>query len=218
MEPDHWHQRWQEGRIGFHQAQPNRWLQQFYPDLLLKQGEPLLLPLCGKTVDLTWLAEQGHPVVGVELSAIAIADFFHEQQLSAKRSQQPPFIRWESNLITLLEGVFFHLTRDDLPPTPVVFDRAALVALPAEMRQRYVTHLTTLLPAGSRILLVTTDYPQEQKIPPPFALSDEEVHTLYGDHFDIQRLHTETLTMGQDPLSKRGVTSLVERIYKITRR
>ncbi|MBT3197273.1 MAG: thiopurine S-methyltransferase [Gammaproteobacteria bacterium] len=218
MEPDHWHQRWQEGRIGFHQAQPNRWLQQFYPDLLLKQGEPLLLPLCGKTVDLTWLAEQGHPVVGVELSAIAIADFFHEQQLSAKRSQQPPFIRWESNLITLLEGDFFHLTRDDLPPTPVVFDRAALVALPAEMRQRYVTHLTTLLPAGSRILLVTTDYPQEQKIPPPFALSDEEVHTLYGDHFDIQRLHTETLTMGQDPLSKRGVTSLVERIYKITRR
>ncbi|HIJ26606.1 MAG: thiopurine S-methyltransferase [Gammaproteobacteria bacterium] len=218
MEADHWHQRWQEGRIGFHQGKPNIWLLKFYSELELTPGEPLLLPLCGKSVDLVWLAEQGHPVIGVELSDIAIRDFFKEQQLSASEHSQTHFKQWQSGPLTLLEGDFFDLSHQDLGNCRVLFDRAALVALPAEMRQRYAAHTARLLTAGSRILLVTTDYPQHEKSPPPFAVSDEEVRTLYGEHFTIELLHSENLSNGQDPLSKRGVTSLVERIYKLTKR
>ena len=218
MEADHWHQRWQEGRIGFHTGQPNRWLQQFYPSLGLKPEDKIFLPLCGKAVDLVWLAAQGHPALGIELSPIAIEDFFQEQELTATTSEEGPFIHHQSGKISLLEGDFFELTPLQLNGTNVLFDRAALVALPAEMRQRYVQHLSTLLSPGTTILLVTTDYPQEEKEPPPFAVSDEEVHTLYGEDFEVEHLHSEDLSSGQDPLSKRGVTALTENIYRITRK
>ncbi len=218
MEPDHWHLRWQEGRIGFHTGKPSPWLERFYPELDLKPGEEIFLPLCGKTVDIVWLAQHNHPVLGIELSKIALRDFFNEQQLETEPSTQPPFTVWKSDPITLLEGDFFDLDNEATASCKAVFDRAALVALPAEMRQRYVSHLATLLQPGTPILLVTTDYPQEEKRPPPFALSDEEVHRLYQTDFKVKRLHSENLSDSQDPLSKRGVSSLVENIYLITKR
>lgn len=217
MEPDHWHLRWQQGRTGFHTGEPNPWLERFYPELGLNSGDTVLLPLCGKAVDLVWLAQHKHNVLGVELSEIALQHFFEEQQLAAVRSQQPPFTQWESGPITLLEGDFFDLAPQQTVDCRAVFDRAALVALPAEMRQRYVAHLATLLSSGTTILLVTTDYPQQEKIPPPFAVSDTEVQQLYRDAFEVEQLHSEDLSHSQDPLSKRGVTALVENIYRITR-
>lgn len=218
MEADHWHQRWQEGRIGFHTGQPNRWLQQFYSSLGLQPEDSIFLPLCGKAVDLVWLAEQGHLTIGVELSPIAIEDFFREQGLAATRSGDGPFIRHQSGKISLLEGDFFDLTTQQLGEIKLLFDRAALVALPAEMRQCYVQHLATLLRPNTTILLVTTDYPQAEKQPPPFAVSDEEVYTLYGNDFEVEQLHSEDLSSGQDPLTERGVSSLTENIYRITRK
>ena len=113
MEPDHWHLRWQQGRTGFHTGEPNPWLERFYPELGLNSGDTVLLPLCGKAVDLVWLAQHKHNVLGVELSEIALQHFFEEQQLAAVRSQQPPFTQWESGPITLLEGDFF-----DVAPEP----------------------------------------------------------------------------------------------------
>ncbi len=218
MEPDHWHARWQEGRIGFHTGKPNPWLERFYSQLGLNPDDQILLPLCGKAVDLVWLAEQGQSVLGVELSHLALQQFFQEQQLDAIQQTIPPYTHWESGPITLLEGDFFNLTPKLTRHCKALFDRAALVALPQEMRKRYVQLLTTLLSAGTRILLVVTEYPQQQKNPPPFAVSDEEVKQLYQEAFTIEHLHTEDLSSSQDPLSKRGVTSLLEHIYLITRR
>ena len=138
MEPAHWIQRWQEGRTGFHQNAPNQWLERFYPGLELKAGDSIFLPLCGKTVDLIWLAEQGQKVLGVELSPIAVEQFFNSNRLSAEQSSSDSgkFTKWESGSISLLEGDFFNLTRYDLQDCRAIFDRAALVALPFEMRQR----------------------------------------------------------------------------------
>ena len=218
MEADHWHARWEEGRIGFHTGKPNPWLERFYPRLNLNPGEQIFLPLCGKAIDLAWLAQQGHEVLGIELSQIALQQFFEEQQLTVTQKALAPFTHWSSGPITLLEGDFFDLAAAQTDNCKALFDRAALVALPPEMRQRYVQHLESLLKSGTRILLVVTDYPQEQKNPPPFAVSDEEVHRLYQTAFNIERLHSEDLSSGQDPLSKRGVSSLVEHIYLITRK
>lgn len=218
MEPDHWHARWQEGRIGFHSGEPNRWLVRYYAELNLSQDDTVFLPLCGKSVDLLWLANQGHAVLGIELSEIALQQFFDEQQLEPSRQSAPPFTQWSSDPIKLLQGDFFDLSAEQLAPCRAVFDRAALVALPPEMRQRYVASLAQLLTPGTTILLVTTDYPQQEKTPPPFAVSDEEVRRLYREAFEVEQLHSEDLSTGQDPLSRRGVTSLVENIYRITRR
>lgn len=218
MEASHWHARWEEGRIGFHTGKPNPWLERFHTELKLSPGGCILLPLCGKAVDLLWLAEQGYDVLGVELSEIALQQFLEEQQLSAQQHDLSPFKQWKSGSITLLQGDFFDLTTEHLNPCTALFDRAALVALPPEMRQRYVEHLATLLAPGSTILLVTTDYPQEEKTPPPFAVSDEEVQQLYQGAFEVERLHSEDLSTSQDPLSKRGVTTLSENIYRITKR
>lgn len=217
MEAEHWHSRWEEGRIGFHTGKPNPWLERFYSTLKLNPGDSVLLPLCGKAVDLVWLAERGHPVTGIELSKIALEQFFEEQALESTSTTTPPFTTWKSGAITLLEGDFFDLQPETIEGCHTLFDRAALVALPEAMRRQYVAHLETLLPSGSRILLVVTDYPQEEKTPPPFAVSDEEVQQLYGKQFSIERLHSENLSASQDPLSQRGVTSLVENIYLITK-
>ncbi len=218
MEPDHWHARWQEGRIGFHTGRPNPWLERFYSDLQLSPGDEVLLPLCGKAIDLIWLAEKGHAVLGVELSEIALQQFFEEQQLPVEQTTQPLFTQWKSGTITLLQGDFFDLVPQQTHHCKALFDRAALVALPPEMRQRYVSHLATLLSPGTIILLVTTDYPQAQKTPPPFAVSDEEVQQLYESAFEVERLHSENLSDTRDPLTDRGVTSLTENIYRITRK
>lgn len=218
METEHWISRWKDGRTGFHQQAPNRWLQQFYPHLRLSQGETVFLPLCGKSLDLVWLVEAGFSVLGIELSPIAVRDFFEEQGLTPTCVTQPPFNHCQSGRITLLEGDFFDLTPEQLDECSALFDRAALVALPPEMRQQYVGHLSRLLTSGSRILLVTTDFPQEQKSPPPFAVSDEEVHALYEGNFKVTLLHTEDLSHTCDPLSERGVTSLIERVYLLIKR
>ncbi len=218
MEAEQWISRWEDGRTGFHQEAPNRWLQQFCPQLELAQGETVFLPLCGKSLDLVWLAEAGFPVLGVELSPIAVRHFFEEQGVTPTCVTEPPFNRCHSGNITLLEGDFFDLVPSQLRGCSALFDRAALVALPPEMRQRYVAHLSRLLTSGSRILLVTTDFPQEQKSPPPFAVTDEEVHALYERNFEVTLLHTEDLDHTGDPLTRRGVTSLVERVYLMVRR
>lgn len=222
MEPEHWIQRWQEGRIGFHQGSPNRWLQQFLPELSLTEGDYIFLPLCGKSVDLPWLAKKGLSPLGVELSPIAIQHFFQEQQLQPLHHSLPNFESWQyissKSSITLLEGDFFQLTPELTGHCRAVFDRAALVALPPEMRRAYVDHLSTLLTAGTEILLVTTEFPQEQKSPPPFSVSDSEVQNLYGGEFQVEPLHSENLSESGDPLTRRGVTSLTERIYRMIRK
>ncbi len=215
MEPDHWHQRWQEGRIGFHTGNINPWLERFYNKLLLEKGDTVLLPLCGKAADLAWLAEQGLNVIGVELSDIALTQFFEEQQLAPTLEQHDPFRTWSSGPMTLFEGDFFDFDHARAQSSNALFDRAALVALPAEMRERYVQHLSTILNRDTPILLVATDYPQEEKAPPPFAVSDAEVRRLYRKAFSVELLHSEDLTHSQDPLSKRGVSHLTENVYLI---
>ena len=119
--------------------------------------------------------------------------------------------------MAVLEGNFFDLSAEQVAHCGALFDRAALVALPPEMRQRYVQHLGQILKSGTTILLVVTDYPQQEQRPPPFAVNEEEVQRLYQDQFEVERLHSEDLSSAQDPLSKRGVTTLVEHIYRITK-
>ncbi len=107
MQADFWHTRWANNQIGFHLDEINPYLMRHLSRLRLQAGERILVPLCGKTLDLAWLAAQGLEVLGVELSEKAVSDFFEEHDLRPEIDQLGGFRRYRVAGITLLQGDFF---------------------------------------------------------------------------------------------------------------
>lgn len=192
MEADFWHQMWRSGRVGFHQSNVNAFLTKHWKKLNLEGHEQVLVPLCGKSLDMLWLAQQGHSVLGVELNEPALQAFLSEHNLQAASIQHPLFRSYEVEDMTLLCGDFFDLSAKDCASVKAAYDRAALVALPLEMRQQYALHLKTILAPDVSIFLVAMDYDQALQSGPPFAVSELEVKDLFGDTFDIEKIDSET--------------------------
>lgn len=177
MEPAFWHSRWAERRLAFHEGQPNAHLVEHLG--VLGQRKRVFVPLCGKTEDLAFLAAQGHQVVGVELVETAVREFFDEHQAAPTISLIGPFTRYAAGDITLFVGDFFASTRELLGPIDALYDRAALIALPASMRKKYVSHLRELMPLGAPGLVITVEYVQQLMDGPPFCVPEEELRTHY---------------------------------------
>lgn len=187
-----WQQSWRDRNIDFHQKAVNPHLVRFWSSLGLAPGDRVFVPLCGKSLDLLWLAQQGHTVVGVELSPLAARAFFRENRIQASRRRVGEFTLWEHDRISILCGDFFQLTAADLGDIAAVFDRASLTALPDEIRGDYLEHLRKILPAACKILLLTTEEPDDDEVQEqPFAVADE-ITALYSDAFDIQLNHVES--------------------------
>lgn len=218
MEKDFWLERWEREEIGFHQNEINPHLREYWPELRLAHGSEVFVPLCGKSRDMLWLREQGHSVLGVELSAIAVQAFFKENGDTPQRMANEKFERYATDGIRILCGDFFDLGKDDLAQVGAVYDRASLVALPPEMRERYARHLVSILPPGTPILLMTFDYPQAEMSGPPFAVSVNEVESLYREHAEI-RLLTQLEVLAEYPrFQERGLSRLQENIFLLTLR
>ena len=180
MDKEFWLERWRTHQIGFHQADYNARLLQFWPALGLRNDAKAFVPLCGKSRDMWWLAQRGHPVLGIELSQTAVEAFFTEANAPCQRRQSGVFQAFEGNGVSILCGDFFDLTPLDLSDVAGVFDRGSLVALPQEMRRRYAEHLLTVLPLGAQILLLTIEYDQNVASGPPFAVPANEVTALFS--------------------------------------
>jgi len=215
MEPSFWHERWQKNAIGFHQDAINSQLLQFWPKLAPTARAEIFVPLCGKSRDMLWLRERGHSVLGVELSPIAVRDFFTENSLTATRSNVGAFEIWEADRLKILVGDFFHLVANQLSKTSYVYDRASLIALPPALRENYAIHLTKILPNGADILLVTLEYPQNQMQGPPFSVKENEVHTLFNEHYRITQLQAKDVLAENDHLRQRGLNALSECAYHL---
>jgi thiopurine S-methyltransferase len=188
MQPEFWHQRWSENQIGFHQDAPTPLLLKHWPSLGVAPGSQVFVPLAGKSLDMAWLASQGHRVLGVELSALAVEQFFDDQALQPDIRESKYGRHYSAGGIELICGDAFALDADALRGCAAVFDRAALIALPPELRVRYVRELYARLPSGCRGVLVTLEYPQEERAGPPFSVSEEEVIRLFSDGWEIARL------------------------------
>ncbi len=217
MKQEFWQERWQRGEIGFHQPQINRYLTQYWPQLSLTGVERVFVPLCGKSLDMLWLRQQGHEVVGIELSEQAVEAFWQENALECCRQPSGSFIDFQGDGIQLLVGDYFHLTPEALTGVAVVFDRAALIALPEEMRPDYVEQMARLLPSGTQMLLVTMEYPQQEMNGPPFSVSATEVHQLYTPYFEVQALASFATLDDNARFRQRGLTRLDERVWKLLR-
>ncbi len=186
MEHAFWHARWQEGRIGFHQADINPWLRQYWSRLGVPGDARVLVPLCGKSGDMLWLREQGHPVVGVELSDLACRDFFVEHGTQVTPVAVPEGHTRERDGITLWCADIFALGGEHWGEVAAVYDRAALIALPPSMRRAYATHLREQLASGVEMLLVTLEFPGGEG--PPFSVTEAEVRQLFEPAFTVVRL------------------------------
>jgi thiopurine S-methyltransferase len=216
MEPQFWHERWALNEIGFHQVQFNPLLTQFWK-AVSSAATPgtVFVPLCGKTLDMVWLQEQGHPVLGVELSSVAIEDFFKERSLPVLGRPYDDFIRFENNGFQLLAGDFFDLKPAHLNPVQAVYDRAALIALPEQLQARYVSHLLDLLPTRPPILLITLEYEPTEMTGPPFSIGEERVADLFGGAYTISRLAARDVLDEHAGLKSRGLTGLTEKAYHL---
>ena len=148
MDAQFWHDRWHEGRLGFHEGRVNRMLETHVGALGLNPGARILLPLCGKAVDLPWLAAQGYRVVGAELSAVAVRDLFASLEIDPVVAEKGDLTLWSAGNIEVFVGDIFDLDPETLGVVDAIYDRAALVALPDAMRARYAAHLADLTGAA----------------------------------------------------------------------
>ena len=218
MDHAFWHARWEANQIGFHQTDINPHLQTYWPDLLAPPEGRVLVPLCGKSRDMLWLAGAGQRVPGVEISPLAVEAFFAENGLPATRTQTPPFTEYHSGEVTLLQGDFFALNAEHVAGVTAVYDRASLIALPPDLRAQYAGHMAALLPTAVPVLLVTLDYPQAEMDGPPFAVSAREVDALYATHFEIAALGRQDILAENPRFQARGLTRLEEQVFRLVRR
>ncbi len=176
MRANFWIKAWGEGNIGFHQADIHPALQKYWPEL--EAGASVLVPLCGKSRDLLWLEERGLDVIGIEFVESAVLDFFCENDLTWNKSVQygHPCYRAHERNIRLFVTDFIQFAKDyDGQPIASLYDRAALVALPEDMRADYVSACKKLLNTSPQGLLITMEYDQAAMEGPPFSVAVAEV-------------------------------------------
>ena len=209
-----WLQCWLEQRTDFHQTVVNPFLSKFWPGLGLAENSRVFVPLCGKSLDMLWLAAQGHEVIGVELSPIAVKDFFTENDLLPTITEIGQFTLWSHGRLNILCGDFFVLTKADLGLFNTVYDRAALTALPENIRALYVTHLKNLLPDSAKVFLLTIEDAAENATMSQANGVDEEISKLYSSGFDIDLAYVESV---YEPDSESPVQALKRAEYKVYR-
>lgn len=218
MDADFWHLRWLNSDIAFHQEQTNPYLKRFWAEIDLPPGGKVLVPLAGKSIDMLWLAKQGYNVMGVEISPVAVAEFFRERGVSAGRWQDGPFEVWMDRKIRLLCGDFFQLDQRRLADIDAVYDRAALIAFPEAMRRDYVRHMLENLPGHASQLLITLEYDQDEMNGPPFSVFEDEVRELYQDAYAIDVLADDDVWAETPRFRDKGLTWLQEKVYRLTPR
>jgi len=218
MEADFWHQRWREGRIEFHHDEVNPRLREGLPALGLAAAARVLVPLCGKSVDLGWLADRGLRPLGVELSPIACAAVFAERGVEPERDHPGALERFAGGGIEVWCGDFLDPSLTGAGVCDALWDRAALIALPESVRPDYVAQCARMLKPGARGLLVTMEYDQTAMEGPPFSVPAAEVRRLYAPHFEV-RARVEGERGEPSPhLAERGLETLAESVWLLRRR
>lgn len=226
MDIDFWLERWNNNQTGFHQQQINPYLAYFYgekgPAPAQREKLKVFVPLCGKSKDLLWLSQNGYKVFAVECSDRAVKDFFEENALNYKHAEKDQHGLYQSSdlssIIEIYQGDFFELQKEHLDDITDIFDRASLVALPVEMRKAYVDKIAEIQKPKTRTLLVTLKYDESEMNGPPFSVSDEEVQDLYAENFSIEKLCYKDVINEETGLRNRGLSHLIETVFKLVRK
>ncbi len=218
MEHTFWHNKWEINQVGFHldYVHPllKRNLELFQVSGVLKNPGKIFIPLCGKTLDIEFLLSQGHDVIAVELSEIAVKEVFSQLELSPVVRVWQEGKMYQSEKLTIYVGDYFSLTQKEIGNISFVYDRAALIALPKKMRLDYAQHMAKITQYAPQ-LLITLDYDQSIAGGPPFAVSSEEVEALYGGTYPIQLIEQADIIEEEPRFKAKGLTSFFQRAYKL---
>lgn len=213
METEFWIERWQKGETGFHQASGNDLLDKHWSALGVEPGSSVFVPLCGRSVDMVKLAAKGHRVIGSELSPLAVEDFFRETAPVVDTRREGHFTIYSAGPISIWCGDLFELPDEAVQGVAAVYDRAALVAFPAELQSKYAGKLGSLLPVGAPTLLVSLSYPDGAIAGPPFSTPRVQVDKLFAATHDISVLEERDGLEASPVLRQRGVSQLDEAAY-----
>lgn len=211
MDHNFWLNKWQKNELGFHKSEANPLLVRHFQSLSLKQGKRLFLPLCGKTLDIAWLLAQGYRVAGAELAEMAIAQLFSELGVNPTITDLGDVKRYSAENIDIFVGDIFHMSAEMVGTVDAIYDRAALVALPGDMRDRYTSHLIDITHAAPQ-LLITFEYDQTVMPGPPFSISAEDVHLHYQSHYEITLLSSPEVLGGL-----KGQCAATENVWLLTK-
>jgi len=207
-----WIQRWENGETGWHREVTNDKLVEFIDSLKLQAGGMVFVPLCGKSYDMIYLLKQGYKVIAVEMSALAIEAFFHENAIAYTVQKAEKFSVYNADNIRIFCGDYFDLDADHLSKVEAVYDRGSLIALPTDLRVKYAQHSHTIIPSGCRVLLLTLHYPQSQIDGPPFSVSEAEVGSLF-EGFECQQLQCFNDIKNEPKFQKAGVSFVEKATY-----
>lgn len=210
-----WERRWREGRIGFHQDRPSWALVRFGPELFRPEAGRVLVPLAGKSLDMRWLADRGHAVLGVELVERAVAAFFEEAGYAPQVRALPSGrgTSYQHGRLELLAADIFDVGPEEAGRLGGAFDRAALIALPERDRRRYVPHVTSLLAPGAALLLVSLDYDEGAMEGPPFRVPDPEVEALFAGLGTLEKVEERDALAESPRFRERGLSRLTESVF-----
>ena len=214
MHEDFWHKRWQENQIGFHQAEVNALLRRHFAALKLPATPRVFVPLCGKTLDIAWLRAQGVMVVGVELSTLAVNQLFDDMQLEPAISTDGALTHYSAQsepTLGIYVGDVFKLSGEMLGAVNATYDRAALVALPEDMRQTYVRHVIKITAKAPQLMLTFT-YDPDIMEGPPFSISGPEMHTYFESDYGVDLLEQKEVVEGL-----KGFCPAMENIWHLHR-
>ncbi|MEO1132005.1 MAG: thiopurine S-methyltransferase [Cyanobacteria bacterium J06639_1] len=207
MDSSFWHQKWESNAIAFHKSEANPALVNHFGTLSLAKNSRVFLPLCGKTLDIPWLLSQGYRVAGAELVEMAIEQLFDELEVEPEVSDMGKVRQYSAPNITIFVGSIFDVTGNILGAVDAIYDRAALVALPEEVRRRYTVHLAQMSDRAPQ-LLVTFEYDQSLMNGPPFSISTAEVKQHYGDRYELSLLASADFEGGL-----KGLNAIKENVW-----
>jgi thiopurine S-methyltransferase len=207
MDAQFWHDRWANNEIGFHKSEANPLLVKYFPELALATGSRVFVPLCGKTLDISWLLSNDYLVAGAELSAMAIEELFAQLGVEPTITRNGGTDHYRANNIDIFVGDMFDVTRKMLGPVDAMYDRAALVALPDNMRNQYSEHVTEITDQAPQ-LLICYEYDQRVAEGPPFSISNEEVRRHYGHRYNLT-----LLTSADVPGGLKGKCTATEHVW-----
>jgi len=209
MEHRFWRERWDEGQIGFHRAETHPLLERFWPELDVAGGR-VLVPLCGKSLDLSWLAANGYEVVGVEFVPAAAAAYFEERGVAAEQKEVEGFATLRENGVTLVVADFFQVSAAVTGRFDAVYDRAAWVAIAPEDRRKYTERVRSLVRPGGRLLLINFEH--DLGSGPPFSIGEQELRATWQE-FSLE-LHFECdILEGEPRFRERGASYFREQVW-----
>ncbi|MDP1765366.1 MAG: thiopurine S-methyltransferase [Methylotenera sp.] len=200
MDASFWHQKWENNEIAFHENEANPLLVKHFGALTLAEGSRIFVPLCGKTRDIAWLLTHGYRVAGAELSKIAIVQLFAELGVEPKISsvgelEHGQLEHYSATNIDIFVGDIFDLSGNMLGQVDAIYDRAALVALPLEMRNQYAAHIMQITNKAPQ-LLICFEYDQSIMNGPPFSICNEEVNQHYVDSYELTLIASTNISGG----------------------